>query len=146
MNYSQVIDFEEWLTRNLDVGDCWLWKGYKNKRGYGRVLRKTWGETLVYRAIWIRLVGPIPPGMTLDHLCRVPSCVNPDHLEPVPMRVNRERGAADWTTGRCKRNHPASSRVRTASGQTFCRDCHRESDRRTRERGRLELSLTGGQA
>jgi len=42
--------------------------------------------------MYVMAKGPIPDGLTLDHLCRVRHCVNPDHLEPVTQTENRRRG------------------------------------------------------
>jgi hypothetical protein len=75
-----------------DTG-CWLWVRYVDNAGYGRITRaKPGGSTLAHRVYYERRHGPIPAGLPLDHLCRVPRCVNPDHLEPVPQRVNVHRG------------------------------------------------------
>lgn len=68
------------------TGTCWLWTGAKTK-GYGR-----FGRQGAHRFSWILANGPIPKGKCLDHLCRVPSCVRPDHLEPVTNRENILRG------------------------------------------------------
>lgn len=43
---------------------------------------------------WELTNGPVPSGLELDHLCRVPRCVNPDHLEPVTCAENQQRGNA----------------------------------------------------
>ena len=74
-------------------GDCWLWTAATNSRGYG----VTWSDGalgLAHRRSYTDAKGPIPDGMELDHLCRTPVCVNPDHLEPVSHRVNVARGMA----------------------------------------------------
>ncbi len=67
---------------------CWLWAGFIHpKNGYGsyRMNGRTCGA---HRASYELHVGPIPDGYDLDHLCRVRSCVNPSHLEPVTRREN----------------------------------------------------------
>lgn len=78
---------------DADTG-CWLWQRAKDVYGYG-VLQKSANRPhrLAHRLIYERHKGPIPPGLTLDHLCRNPGCVNPDHLEPVTHKVNVHRGA-----------------------------------------------------
>lgn len=68
---------------------CWLWAGADNGDGYGK-FRGEYAHRLSYK----RHKGPIPDGMHLDHLCRVPCCVNPDHLEPVTNKENARRGRA----------------------------------------------------
>jgi hypothetical protein len=115
------LSFEERLAVSIEVADCWEWKLCKTK-GYGQI-RLPDRLLLAHRWVWLNLVGPIPEGLTLDHLCRNRSCVNPDHLEPVTMTVNRQRGTHDYTQGSCKRGHPAIYRHRTVGGQTYCRAC-----------------------
>lgn len=70
---------------------CWLWTGARTHLGYGRVL---WEGKNRYaqRVIYALLRRPIPAGLQLDHLCRVPACVNPQHLEVVTQRENLRRG------------------------------------------------------
>lgn len=74
-----------------------MWDGnIKPKGGYG--LFKVRGKKiLAHRAVYEVVVGPIPEGMTLDHLCRVTLCVNPEHLEPITRSENSRRAArARW--------------------------------------------------
>lgn len=70
---------------------CWLWTG-ATLTGYGR-FKVGGGDlmTLAHRYAYTLMVGPIPEGLTIDHLCRVTNCVNPDHLEPVTMAENTAR-------------------------------------------------------
>src|SRR5437762_12127596 len=86
---------------------CWIWVGlFANGRnqGYGRVYR-----TYAHRAIFKLLRGPIGPGLTLDHLCRMRWCVNPDHLAPVTNKENILRGmgfgAINARKTHCPRGH-----------------------------------------
>jgi hypothetical protein len=76
---------------------CWIWDGRKNPRGYGV---SPYGprhglSALAHRAIYQILRGPIHNNLTLDHLCCVKDCVNPDHLEPVTSEENLRRGHAN---------------------------------------------------
>lgn len=71
-------------------GDCWLWTGAPHL-GYGRFSRGRSGATYAHRVAYELLVGPIPDGLTLDHLCWNTLCVNPDHLEPVTRAENTRR-------------------------------------------------------
>lgn len=72
--------------------NCWIWQGAKNKLGYGYLYAD--GCNYAHRYHYLKKRGPIPEGFELDHLCRVPACVNPDHLEPVTTAINQQRGAA----------------------------------------------------
>lgn len=70
---------------------CWEWTASKTENGYGH-FRLDGRLVLAHRLAYEWLVGPIPVGLTLDHLCRVRHCVRPDHLEPVTNRENILRG------------------------------------------------------
>lgn len=69
---------------------CWIWTAARIKGGYGGFMlkRRHW---LAHRLAYTWLVGPIPAGHTLDHICRQPACVNPAHLQPVSLQENIER-------------------------------------------------------
>lgn len=79
------------------TGFCWEWIGRKSKKGYGFVefcgadYNVRWSR-VAHRISYGLLVGPIPEGLQLDHLCRNTSCVNPDHLDPVTSGENSRRG------------------------------------------------------
>lgn len=114
-----------WSRVNKDgPNGCWEWTGPREPFGYGRV-----SSLRAHRIAYELLVGPIPVGLTLDHLCRNPPCVNPAHLEPVTMGVNVLRG--DTITGRaarqttCKRGHPFT----IVAGRRVCIECRRARDR-----------------
>ena len=87
-----------------DKTDCWLWTGRKNRKGYGifhfSIPRLGTKGQLAHRFVYLNYVGPIPDGLTIDHLCRVRNCVNPFHLEPVTIRENVQRGYAARGYGR----------------------------------------------
>lgn len=67
-------------------GDCWLWQGATNGK-YGR-LRRDLVWHYAHRFAYELERGPIPEGMTIDHLCREKLCCNPAHLEVVTLREN----------------------------------------------------------
>ena len=88
--------------------DCWPWYGGRSSLGYGYTTVA--GKRLpAHRAAYMALIGSIPEGLHLDHLCRNPACVNPAHLEPVTPRTNIVRGespqAANARKTHCKRGH-----------------------------------------
>lgn len=74
-----------------DESSCWLWQKTIARHGYGIIMNK--GKRIyAHRLSYETHVGPIPEGLTIDHLCRVRSCVNPKHLEPVTRGENARRG------------------------------------------------------
>jgi hypothetical protein len=83
---SELERFWNYVDKHSSPLGCWLWTG-ATLRGYARFKTKT-----AYRFAYEHLVGPIPEGLDIDHLCRVKACVNPDHLEPVTRKVNIRRG------------------------------------------------------
>jgi HNH endonuclease len=121
------------------IGDgCWEWTGARQK-GYGK-FGASW---FAHRLSYLLLVGPIPQGLQLDHLCRNPGCVAPNHLEPVTGQINTLRGqtitAANAGKIVCKRQHPLigeGASVYVYRGLRTCRICRRERDyARARARG-----------
>lgn len=76
-----------------DTG-CWLWKGGLDPDGYGRISasRAAGRSRLAHRYVYETHKEMIPEGLVIDHLCRRPSCVNPDHLEAVTQGMNMKRG------------------------------------------------------
>lgn len=72
---------ERFFTKVEFTEACWLWRGAITNRGYGNFIEH--GQNVgAHRWAYEFCVGPIPSGMELDHLCRQPFCVRPDHLEP----------------------------------------------------------------
>ncbi len=129
------------MADKFTVGDgCWEWTGAK-QRGYGAISAggdsdsRKGGRTLrVHRVLYEIMVGPVPEGMELDHLCRNRACVRPGHLEPVTTRENALRG--EGAAGRnarkthCSQGHPYDeANTRLTNGHRVCRACHRASER-----------------
>jgi hypothetical protein len=106
--------------------DCWIWQGASNGR-YG-VMSTLSGSRLCHRIVYEATVGSIPDGLHLDHLCRIPLCVNPAHLEAVTPRENLLRGAGVGPdavrSGTCKRGHSLEDAYRLAKGRK-CRTCQK---------------------
>jgi hypothetical protein len=94
---------------------CWPWTGYKRgDYGYFKLGGKM---RSAHRVAYEDLIGPIPAGLVVDHLCRNPICVNPFHLEPVTHQVNNRRGLGPKVASermkrrnqrriQCKHGHP----------------------------------------
>lgn len=121
---------------------CWVWTAAKAGKGYGKYTTKIDGrQTYPYahRYAWESLVGPIPDGMTLDHLCKNRLCVNPDHLEVVTQGVNSLRGnsgpALNARKTHCPAGHEYSKENTRISKQGYraCRACHRVHDSNRRK-------------
>jgi hypothetical protein len=126
----------EKIAVDVETG-CWLWTAYTDPAGYGRIATSAQpNPELAHRVSYRLYVGPIPEGLTLDHLCRVRRCVNPAHLEPVTLAENKRRGeslaAQNARKTHCPQGHPydeANTHV-TAQGYRDCRACNRERHRR----------------
>ena len=77
---------------------------------YGQFVRSTWGTARAHRVSFMWANGPISYGKVIDHLCRVTTCVNPDHLEAISDRENILRGigspAQNARASQCKNGHP----------------------------------------
>lgn len=101
---------ERFWAKVEQTDNCWLWTAYIDRGGYGRFAAVPQTPVLAHRYAYELMVGPIPDGMSLDHLCRVRRCVNPEHLEPVPQIVNTRRGTSARRAQRthCMHGHPFS--------------------------------------
>jgi hypothetical protein len=91
-NMQTKIQLQECAVGGLDP-TCWIWTGAVTSRGYGSVSyeRRIWSS---HKLAYVLLVGPVPDGLTLDHLCLIKRCCNPSHLEPVTNAENIRRGRA----------------------------------------------------
>jgi len=141
-------------ARTKQDGDCLVWTGTKTCRGsdgYGRI--KVAGKSkLAHRVVYELLIGPVPAGLTLDHLCRNRLCVKPAHLEPVSFRENCLRGvgvsAIHARLKHCKHGHPFSpENTAYEEGGRYrrCIICKRETNRRGYLR-KLERQSDGAQS
>jgi hypothetical protein len=127
-------------------GGCWLWTAHVTAGGYGQFTPRHHKHESAHRFAYALLVGPIPEGMTLDHACRVPRCVRPEHLRPMPIGPNVLGGvgitAINARKATCHRGHrfsQANTYVR-ADGSRACKTCQREAERRYRERRRAKAA------
>lgn len=115
-----------------EENDCWIWTGSLHVKGYGHFSAKG-RPIMAHRFAYEYFVGPIPEGMTIDHLCKRNPCVNPAHLEPTTCAENIRRGGNAAKT-HCKHGHPfdEANTLHRAGGGRGCRTCARESARRRR--------------
>lgn len=128
------------LTKVLAGEGCWEWTGGHCSAGYGS---KKWQgkETNAHRVVYEIMVGPIPEGLVLDHLCQNKGCVRPSHLEPVTNYVNTMvRGTSPWAVKsratHCVHGHPLEGRnliIRPEGGRR-CRACSYEAVKRYQAR------------
>ncbi len=130
-------DTRRFWTKVNKTDTCWLWTA-ATAHGYGRFF---FGGRLTpaHRVAYEMLVGPIPDGLHLDHLCRTPACVNPAHLEPVTQRENTLRGEAPpaihAAVTHCPSGHPydQANTYRDRNGWRQCRTCRTQHSRRRRQ-------------
>lgn len=130
-------DLPERLAARIEPrSGCWHWLGTIRKVDRYGACSWEGRQHVTHRLIYALLVGPIPPGLVLDHLCSNRACVFPGHLEPVTMQENARRGGARRRRGECKHGHPLSgdNLGHTPSGHRFCKACNVDGKRRQRER------------
>ena len=127
---------QTWCT--LPFMECIPWTGRINEFGYG-----TLGPKLAHRVAWEQTHGPIPDGMTIDHLCHDPavcrggvkcshrSCVNVDHMTLVTAKQNRQRSYhRSVLITHCPEGHPYSGdNLLVSGGKRYCRECRRVKSR-----------------
>ena len=128
-----------------DTGSCQLWTGAKSGKGYGYFGNLGYAHRFAYEM----KNGKIPDGMVIDHLCRVHSCVNPDHLEAVTNSENVRRGEAPRAArerakkiSKCPKGHEYSEEnTRMRNGKRHCKTCGalaaKDYDARNREKRML---------
>jgi len=136
MNDKQL---QRFISRyEVDATGCWLWTWRKTNKGYGIFYCK--GERSAHRISYLHYKGLIPEGLELDHLCRKPACVNPDHLEAVTHRENILRSpivpmAINATVTHCPKGHPYEGyNLKVEHGSRLCRECRKEVDRKRYKR------------
>jgi hypothetical protein len=144
LNPNPAFTDEQWRAAFFEkirvVDDCWLWTGHTTRDGYG-VVKRDRRDVRANRAAYELLVGSIPAGLTLDHLCRRRACVNPAHLEPVPIGENLRRGLSPSSLNarktHCPKGHPYDAANTCVSDRRRrCLACNREACRAYYERRR----------
>lgn len=139
--------------RGLD--ECWEWTRCLDAQGYGKFNIRARVNRFAHRMAYELMVGPIPDGLVIDHLCRNPRCVNPAHLEAVTQEVNCQRRFAvrrvpvvnmiqshrDPGRTHCKHGHELTEiSIRISSnGGVYCRICQRRY--RAEHRARLRAAM-----
>ncbi len=141
MEHKTPVDVRFWAKVNK-TETCWLWVGAVTDNGYGN-FRKKRKSIPAHRVSYELLIGPIPDGLELDHLCRVRNCVNPEHLEPVTRQENVKRGVG-WAgengnagarkrRTHCNQGHeftPENTGIRSDGEGRLCKKCKATVNRR----------------
>lgn len=121
-----------WDKVNLDeTTGCWIWQAQINDGGYGAIHWHRKPMQRAHRVAYEELIGPIPEGLVIDHLCKARACVNPSHLEPVTNGENVLRGdgpsAKNAQVARCPQGHeytPENTMTRRRTDGRLKRECH----------------------
>lgn len=121
-----------------DLGPCWVWTARLDQRfPYGKFHVDRERHTVnAHQWSYETLIGPVPDGLELDHLCRNPPCVNPAHLEPVTHAENMRRSGPATKT-HCVNGHlldEANVYRWAGNRRRNCRQCTNDRQRRYQER------------
>lgn len=137
-----------WL-RIEQTDTCWNWTGRISLEGYGCVsnLRHWFGEGIyVHRIVYTMLIGPIAPGLHIDHLCMNQRCCNPAHLEPVTAGENARRAstpkAKEHRKAFCRHGH-SQEQAQPPEGKTtksYCWECLIQYNRLRKKRIREHIN------
>jgi len=122
---------------------CWNWVGTKYYNGYGDFSIRL-NRFLAHRFVYELLVGKIPDGLTIDHLCKNTLCVNPNHLDVVPIKENLRRGnsasALNAVKTHCPQGHEYTEKNThmDSKGKRHCRICAAFQARERRKGSHIE--------
>lgn len=119
------------VVKGPSENDCWGWTDILSEAGYAyfAVGGRKGSKFLAHRLLYELVVGPIPNGKELDHLCRNRWCVRPDHQQPVTRHTHILRGetiaARNAAVTHCPQGHPYNIfNTYYYHGQRYCRACN----------------------
>lgn len=143
--YAHLTDAERLLERFVrriewDGSDCWPVGGPALKGGYRRFKDDKQRNVLAHRWAYQYFKGPIPDGLTVDHVCCREECGNPDHLDAVTMKVNirRGNGLAGINARKAIAKCGHSFTFTEPDGRRRCAPCLREAQRKRQARHRAK--------
>lgn len=137
LDLSKIPGWFSSRVASFTPGTCWEWTGALSKGRYGQIPRRI-GTRKAHRFIYELLRGPIPEGMTIDHLCKCTRCVNPAHMEVVSAQENVLRsdclGMQNKRKTHCCRGHELAGRnlIIQRTGKRNCRECVNAALRKNR--------------
>ena len=126
---------------------CWLWGGSYYPNGYGQAWSKPLGRGIqAHRLVYEMLVGQIPDGLQIDHICRVRGCVNPAHLRVVTCEENIMATGSTCVARKnrakvaCPQGHSfdGANTYMTKGGKRHCRTCKMDQKRANRRASAYE--------
>ena len=125
---------ERFWARVKKTKNCWVWIG-GTANNYGTLLVNG-KHTQAHRFAYELLVGTIPKGLEIDHLCSNKLCVKPAHLEPVTHRINILRGAG-WAASNARKTHCSKGHIYNLfnthvnkNNERICRQCWQRPNRK----------------
>lgn len=119
------------INSRVDKNGCWRWQKSIKPDGYvditiGSRRNNTRKSVKAHRVSYEAFIGPIPEGLTIDHLCRVRDCVNPEHLEAVSMKENTMRSPISPTAVNARKERCPSCGGNYSTkkdGSRYCSPC-----------------------
>ncbi len=128
---------ERFINKIIINGNCWIWTGGRvngRKLNYGQF----WNgkrTMLAHRFSYEYFVGKLEKGLTIDHQCNNPLCVNPSHLKQMTLQDNILRGtnpvARNAKKTHCSRGHLIEGLEKNKHGYRVCRKCRKIFDDRS---------------
>ena len=120
------------MSKKINTDECMLWARGCNSQGYGSWTSLINGSRKrAHRVMYECFIGEIPNGMTIDHLCKCPSCINVEHMEVVTIQENISRSGGVSSINKskivCKRGHPLSgNNLYVYKNMRKCKTCMRD--------------------